>query len=83
VIGDLRLTLAQDIAEQIDARIYPGRCDCGWPLMVKEVQGMPFCWNCTADRVTAERGRNLLERIKQGITITHIGNETFLTHRAA
>lgn len=78
---DIRLQLANEIAERIGAVFYPGRCACGWPLLEYKDQRLPFCWGCTTDRVTAERGRNLLERIKQEITITHIGNDAYVHYK--
>lgn len=80
---DLRLTLANDVADQIGAVLYPGRCHCGWPLMKfkSDPVAFGFCWNCLTSQQTAQRGRDLLERIKRGIEVTHIGNEIYVEER--
>lgn len=77
-MSDFKLDLIQEITEQTGAVLFAGRCpDCSWPLIEFKDQRLPFCWMCTVDRITAERGRNLLERLKRGITITRVGEEAF------
>ncbi len=62
---DIRLEFAEEVAEEIQAVLVEGRCDkCGWPLMEKPEQGMPFCWGCTTDKRTAMEGREKLLRAK-------------------
>ncbi len=77
---DFKLAMATEVAAMIGARVLDQRCDsraaptviCGWPLMEKPDQGMPFCWGCTTDKKTAMQGRALLLRAQMaehGITI--------------
>jgi len=42
------------------------KCDhCHNPLHYKVGQGIPFCWECTVDRETARRGKELLSRVRR------------------
>ena len=77
-MSDLRVILAQQVADLIGAVLYPNRCHCGMPLLELKEQRIPFCWGCTTDKQNAERGHDLLERIKRGITVKHIGDEIFV-----
>lgn len=61
---DIMLEMAQEVAAEIGAVIVDGRCDCGWVLIEKPEQGMPFCWGCTTDKQTAMEGRALLLRAR-------------------
>jgi len=61
---DIRNAIAQDVAETMGATVEKEKCDCGWPLMTKPNQGMPYCWGCTVDNMTAQRGRALLFKIQ-------------------
>lgn len=77
---DIRLVEAERIAAEFGFDLYPGRCDCGWPLMEDKQQKMPFCFSCFRDRQQAQIFRTALLELKLGIvTITHSGPETFIT----
>lgn len=78
---DLRVIMAKEVADQIGAVLYPGRHYCGWPLLELKGQRLPFCWKCATSQVWADRGRDLLERIKRGIEVKHIGNEIYVEER--
>lgn len=81
-MSDLRLEMAQEVADLIGAVLIPERCHCGWPRMTFKGDSISFayCWNCETSRQTAERGRDLLERIKRNYRVTHVGNEIFIDH---
>ena len=77
---DFKLALAQEVAEQIGAKVLPDRCCavinneiiCGHPLVIKPDQDFPFCWFCVTDKQAAQRGRTALTKAKlasQGIFI--------------
>ena len=64
-MSDFRLALAMEVAEQIGAELFPGRCDrCRSPLLEKPEQEMPFCWFCVTDKMTAQRGRTALTKAR-------------------
>lgn len=79
---DIRLAFAQEVASQIDADILPEYCKaiindegtiCGFPLVEKRRQCIPFCWFCVTDKMAAQRGRTALMKAKlaaKGIIIS-------------
>lgn len=72
---NIRRLMADEIAERIQAKVLDQLCDCGWPLMEKANQAMPFCWGCTTDRITAQRGRDVLTKVRlaaRGILIEEV-----------
>lgn len=63
--GQLRLALAQEVAEQIRAIVCKEKCpDCRYPLIEKPEQGIAQCWFCTTDRIAAQRAATILTKIK-------------------
>jgi hypothetical protein len=76
---DLRLELAQEIADQIGAVLYMGRCHCGWPLMRFRNEPVAFgwCWECQCTEIFVTKTRALLERIQCRGHYYHIGDETY------
>jgi hypothetical protein len=69
---DIRFSIAFEVAEEMGARVLVNELcnftrngrDCGWPLLEKPEQGMPFCWGCTTDRINAQRGRTALTKAR-------------------
>lgn len=68
-----RLIMAMEVAEQIGAMVLQQECKaiinnegaiCGFPLMEKPKQDLPFCWFCVTDKMTAQRGKNALTKAK-------------------
>ena len=58
---DLKSQIIFDIADTIHADVLPQRCiRCGFPLIKRHLQDMPFCWGCYTDRLTAQEGRTAL-----------------------
>ncbi len=61
---DIRGTLAQEIAETMGAVVTDKKCHCGWPYLQKPNQEFPYCWDCTVNNMTAQRGKALLFKIQ-------------------
>lgn len=74
-MSDFRLSLVQDIVQQIQAVILDDRCPkCKFPLVMKMEQDIAFCWGCLTDKTTATQGRTLLLKARlaeKGIEIPH------------
>ena len=68
---DLRLILVVEVCEQFGFQLFPDRCtSCGFPLVEKLYQCIPFCWFCACDKKTAMLGRAALLKARlanQGI----------------
>ncbi len=61
---DIKCALAEEIADTMGATVESEKCHCGWPLLMKPNQGMPYCWNCTVNNTLAQRGKALLFKIQ-------------------
>ncbi len=61
---DIKCALAEEIADTMGATVESEKCHCGWPLLTKPNQGMPYCWNCTVNNTLAQRGKALLFKIQ-------------------
>jgi len=82
-VSDLRLELAQEVADEIGAVLVPGRHHCGYPLMKFSNAPGTFCWSCLTDEQMAQKTRDLLERVQRLIQIKHIGNDIYIEERGA
>jgi hypothetical protein len=80
-MSDLRVELAQEIADQIGAILIPGRCQCGSPMMKFHNSPGAFCWSCLTDEQTAQKSIDLLERLRRHIEVTHVGRDAYLRER--
>ncbi len=61
---DLRLVLAVQVCEEFGFQLFPNRCECGYPMVEKPNQRIPFCWFCACDRKSATVARATLLKAK-------------------
>ncbi len=70
---NIRTSIAIEVSAQIGAIVLDQMCTCGWPLLEKPEQGLPFCWGCVTDRTCAQRGRTVLAKTKLAASGIHLG----------
>ncbi len=64
-----------EAADEINANVvFDVTCpDCAAPLIERKGQNMPFCWLCVTNKITAQRGRTILQKVRlagMGIHLT-------------